>query len=238
MPGSRWPRHRREFQQAARRQPRRFRPRTVQQRRGLVPASTGPAGCVGAEAGTTSSGDRTRPAVAAEGEQAKTARGQRHRGTARGQRQVTATRVMLPPPPVLAPPGGADVLVALAVTVGTGAGVGGAEVVTDGAGLGGVEVGGLAGESTASAWASGRCTSARARASGAGRYRSARASAAVSVGGRCISATVTASGCSRPRPGWSRWSRYSRWRELRTGSLRGRRAGHHERCYAQGKTAR
>jgi hypothetical protein len=51
---------------------------------------------------------------------------------------------MLPPPPVLAPPGGADVLVGLTVMLGTG--VGGAVVaVVDGAGVGGAEVGGLAG---------------------------------------------------------------------------------------------
>jgi hypothetical protein len=50
---------------------------------------------------------------------------------------------MLPPPPVLAPPGGADVLVGLTVTLGTG--VGTAVAVDDGAGVGGAEVGGLAG---------------------------------------------------------------------------------------------
>jgi hypothetical protein len=47
---------------------------------------------------------------------------------------------MLPPPPVLAPPGGADVLVGLTVMLGTG--VGGAVVaVADGTGVGGAEVG-------------------------------------------------------------------------------------------------
>jgi hypothetical protein len=50
---------------------------------------------------------------------------------------------MLPPPPVLAPPGGADVLVGLTVML--GAGLGGAELaVADGTGAGG-ELGGLAG---------------------------------------------------------------------------------------------
>jgi hypothetical protein len=50
---------------------------------------------------------------------------------------------MLPPPPVLAPPGGAEVLVGLTVMLGTGAG-GAVVAVVDGAGVGGV-VGGLAG---------------------------------------------------------------------------------------------